>query len=352
MTAIEIWETADLMEVTYDDLAAPPDGFWMQFYPRTITSDKAEIYFDQIPVRDRRLAPFVSPNVQGRMMRSLGFNMASFRPAYVKPKHVVDPSRAIPRRRGEPFGGTLSLQDRFDAIVADNLAVERELIERRWDWMGGQALCYGAVTVAGDDYPARTIDFQRDASLTTTLTDTHYWNQTTAEPMADLSLQRKNTFVRGRAPANKVIFGVDAWDAFSSRTDIQELLKIWSRGSNSVFNSTGLQSGEPYEYQGQISGPNGGGRIDMWTYSNQYENQEGAMVEYLDPRDVVGIGSNVQGFQCFGAIMDADAQLQPQSMFSKSWRNPDPSAVYTMTQSAPLLVPANANNTFRIRALA
>lgn len=350
--AIEIWATADLIEVAYDDQASPPDGFWLRFYPRVITSQAEEIYFDQIPVRDRRLAPFVSPNVQGRVMRSLGFNMASFKPAYVKPKHVVDPARAIPRRRGEPFGGNLSLQERYDAIVADNIVTERALIERRWDWMGGQAMVYGSVTVAGDDYPSRTVDFGRDASLTTTLTSGVYWNETNGDPMADISLQRKNAFTRGRAPVNTLVFGVDAWDAFASRPEFTILLNNQNRGSNSLFNTTGLASGEPYEYQGRIQGPNGGGQIDMWTYSNEYEADDASMVQYLDPRDVVGIGGNVQGFQCFGAIMDSDAGLQSLPMFPKSWKNEDPSVTYTMTQSAPLPVPANINNTFRIRALA
>lgn len=350
--AIEIWNTAELLDVTYDDRAAPPDGFWLQFYPRTITSQAQEIYFDQIPVRDRRLAPFVSPNVQGRVMKSRGFNMASFRPAYVKPKHVVDPSRAIPRRPGEPFGGNLSLQDRFDAIVADNVATERAMIERRWDWMAGQALIYGSVTVSGDDYPTQTVDFLRDSSLTTTTGAGVHWDDDNGDPMADISLQRKNSFVLGRAPVNTMIFGVDAWDAFSTKDTIRELLNNQNRGSNSAFNSTGLSSGEPYEYQGRIQGPNGGGFIDMWTYTSQYEDDAGDLIDYLDPRDVVGVGGNVQGFQCFGAIMDEDASLASLSLFPKSWRQPDPSVTYTMTQSAPLMVPANVNNTFRIRALA
>ena len=49
----------------------------------------------------RRLAPFVSPLVAGKAERSRGYSTRSFTPAYVKPKHVVEPSKAMKRRAGE-----------------------------------------------------------------------------------------------------------------------------------------------------------------------------------------------------------------------------------------------------------
>lgn len=347
----ELWETAELIEAQIDDRAAPPDGFWLRFFPRVVTSDREKIYFDELGARDRRLAPFVAPNVQGRVMKEKGATMASFKPAYVKPKHIVDPSKAIPRRPGERILGELTLEQRFDRAIADNLRSEREMIERRWDWMACMAAAYGAVTVSGEDYPTVTVDFKRDASLTLTTGGGAHWDDAGGDPMADISTQRKKAFKLGRAPVNTLIFGVDAWDAFASRDDIKKLLDNMNRGSNSLFNSTGLRSGEPYEYQGQISGPNGGGRIDLYTYSNEYEDDDGEMQDYLDPRDVVGVGGNFQGVQAFGAIRDRRS-LRAVPMFPKNWDNEDPSVTFTMTQSAPLMVPLNANNSFRIRALA
>lgn len=353
----ELYQTADLLDIQLDDRAAPPDGFWLRFYPLEHRSEAQMIYFDQLPTRDRRLAPFVSPNVQGRVMRSKGTTLASFAPAYVKPKHVVDPSRAITRRAGEPVGGlnsgSLTLEQRFDAIVADNMRTERELIERRWDHMAAMAAIYGEVTVEGEDYPSVTVSFNRHSSLTYVLVGAAQWDeQTTGDPMANISAARKNAFARGKAPVKDLIFGLDAWDAFASHPKIVDLLDKMKGGSNSEFNRTGLRSGEPFEYQGEIGGPNGGGRIRMWTYSNQWEDGlDGTPTEYLDPRDVVGIGEGFAGVRAFGAIMDKKAGLRAIPMFPKMWDVEDPSVVYTMTQSAPLMVPLNANNSFRIRTL-
>lgn len=345
------WSTADLMEVVYapSDL---PDNFWLKFFTRTYNSTEKTIYFDKIPNLDRRLAPFVAPNVQGRIMSSRGTQVASFTPAYVKPKHVVDPSRGFTRRPGEPVFGlgptSLTPAQRIDAQIAQNVTDERDMIERRWDWMACQAICFASITVEGDDYPSRTVNFGRDSSLTTILTGSARWGQVDADPLADIQESRNAAFPLGRAPITDLIFGSTAWPLFASDTKVQALLSTQKRGSETNFNNA-LTNGEPYQFMGQISGPDGGGLINLWVYSNWYEAEDGSIQQFLDPRDVIGVGSAIQGVQCFGAIEDLDS-MQPVSIFPSTWTQKDPSRRFTMCQSAPLMVPVNPNNTFRIRA--
>lgn len=348
------FDTATLIEVLYAPAQAPElVGFWLQFFPRTINFDTQEIRFDSEDLNEYRLAPFVAPNVQGRVLRSKGFNVRSFRPAYVKPKHVVDPSRAIPRRAGERPFGELSLQERFDAIVADNLRRERQVIENRWDWMACKAIVDGAVTVVGEDYPARTVDFGRDASLTVTLAGAAKWDQSTATPMSDIQSVRQNSFRLGKSAVTRLIFGIDAWNAFvqENHPDVQKLLDGLRKGNQANFNSVGLLTGGPYEFQGAIAGFAGGGRLELWTYHNQYEDTDGTMVDYLDAGTIVGAAPGTEGVRCFGAIMDTKAQLRPVDMFPKQWDEEDPSVSYTMTQSAPLMVPIRPNTTFKMKVV-
>ncbi len=357
----ELWDTADLMDVTYADEASPPDGFWLGFYPREFRSEKEEIYFDAIMPRDRRLAPFVAPNVQGRVMRSRGRTLKSFAPAYVKPKHVVDPTQVVTRRVGEPIStlgqATMSLEDRWDAAGADNLREEREMIERRWDWMACQAAVYGAVTVAGEDYPTQTVDFGRHASLTYLLTGTAQWDDALSSPLADIKAGRINARERGRSRVSKIIFGSDAWTAFSEHADVMALLdKMKSGAEGTTLDRTGITDEIGAEYVGRIGGPLGSA-IEMWIYSNDYEewNADGtvaSVVPYMDPRDVVGIGAGFGGVRAFGAIKDKRAGLHALPMFPMTYDSTnDVSATWTVTQSAPLMVPTNPDNTFRIRAL-
>jgi hypothetical protein len=347
------YDTFTLLEVLYAPQNAPElAGFWLKWFDQTITFETEEIRFDSEDLNEYRLAPFVSPNVQGRVMRSKGFNVKSFRPAYAKPKHVVDPSRTIPRRAGERIGGTLSLQQRFDAIVADNLRRERLMIENRWDWMACRAIVDSSVTVIGEDYPAQTVDFNRDPSLTIVAAGAASWSQTTASPMTDIRNARQQSFRLSKAPVANLIFGLDAWNAFTdpSHTDVQRLLDNLRRGSESDFNILGVQEGGPYEYQGTISGFQGAGRLALWTYNNLYEDSSGLLVPYMDQGSVIGIGSVTKGIQCFGAIRDRRA-LQALAMFPKQWDEEDPSVSYTMTQSAPLMVPLRPNNSFKLKVV-
>jgi hypothetical protein len=359
---IGLYSAVTLLDVLFSPENAPElNQFWMKFFPRSINFTTEKIMFDEIDNNEYRLAPFVAPNVQGRVIAAKGFTTRSFRPAYVKPKHVIDPARTIPRRAGEMstmVGGGMSLQQKFDLIMADNLRRERAMIENRWDWMACKAIVDGKVTVSGEDYPTTTVDFGRDPALTTTLTGGALWTASTATPMADIQAKRTLAFKLSRAPVNTLIFGIDAWTAFvqEDHPDVQTLLNVLRRGGESVFNAPNISDGSPYNYQGFISGANTG-RLELWTYSNYYEsdgtdgNAAGMGINYLDPSYVVGVGGAINGVACYGAIMDRRAQLQPLSMFPKVWDEEDPSVTYSMTQSAPLMVPIRPNNTFRLKVV-
>lgn len=346
------YDTANLVEVIYAPQNQPGlDGFWLKWFPQTITSTTERIYFDEIDLNEYRLAPFVSPNVQGRPMRSKGFSTKSLKPAYVKPKHIVDPTRALPRRAGEALLGSMTPGERFDLIVADNLRRERQMIENRWDWMGCQALVTGSVVIEGDDYPSVTVDFGRDSSLDITLSGAALWTASTATPMADIAAARKKAFQLSRAPVNTLVFGLDAFAAFlqDDHPDVQASLNVLRRGNESLFNASNINDGSPWNYQGNMVGTGGIGRLDLFTYSNYYEGDDGVGVPYFDSGTVVGLGNAIQGAQCFGAIMDKRAGLASISMFPKMWDEEDPSVTYTMTQSAPLMVPVRPNNSFAIK---
>lgn len=346
-------DTTTLLEVLYAPQNAPElSGFWLKFFPRQINSATPKIMFDEIDENEYRLAPFVAPNVQGRPMRAKGFSTKSFRPAYVKPKHVVDPTRALPRRAGEqPIVGGMSPGQRYELIIADNMRRERQVIENRWDWMACQAIVKGSVIIEGEDYPSVTVDFGRNPALTIINSGATLWTASTATPMADIQHARIKAFQLSRAPVDTLIFGLDAWAAFlqQNHPDVQSLLNVLIRGNESLFNASNINTGQPFSYQGSMVGTGGVGRLDMWTYSNFYEDDSGMGIPFFDPGIVVGVGNAVQGAQCFGAIMDRGAQLQALSMFPKMWDEEDPSVTYTMTQSAPLMVPMRPNNTFSMK---
>jgi hypothetical protein len=345
-----IYDTATLLGVLQVQETFKP--FWLGFFPNEVQSDTDTIMFDVLP-KDRRLAPFVAPNVQGQVMRDRGYTTKAFKPGYIKPKHVVDPTRAIPRRAGEQLNGSLTPGERYDAIIADNLAREKTFIERRWEWMAARAVIDGKVTLEGDNYPLVTVDFGRDPSLTATFTGAAAWDQSTSDPIDDINYHRRLVQWLSGTSIDTLVFGPDAWKAFSENAKVQALLNAFNRGSSTDYNTASIK-GEPYEYMGKLSGSNGMGSLDLWMYSDTYEAEDGSgqLIPFLDSGTVCGFGAGIGGYRMFGSIKDRGARLQSLSMFPKMWDEDDPSTTYTMTQSAPLMVPTNPNCSFTLKVTA
>ncbi len=349
---VQLFDTWELVDLLRDDRVTPPDGFWTQRFATPFFSEKKTIVFEELPILDRRMAPFVMPHLQGRVMRDVaGPGLRSFEPAYLKPKHVVDPSMTIQRQRGEPLGGNLSRQERFNRITAQRLQSQAAMIKRRWEWMAAQAAIYGYVDVAGEDYTPVRVNFNRAAGNTVVLTGTAQWDDVDADPLTDIAEAREQAFTLGRSPINEMIFGLNAWKLFRVRPEVKELMNIQYRlPGNASFNISPLmQTGEPVQEVGTYQLPDGG-TMRFFVYSNSMVDPvDGVSKALLHTNDVVGLGPAMNGIRAFGAIEDLRAGLQATDMFPKQWEVEDPSVAYVMTQSAPLMVPANPDNTFRIR---
>ncbi len=345
---MEIFDTLTLAGVI--SVAPTLDPYWLGLFPNEITFDTDEILFDVV-AKDKRLAPFVAPNVQGRVIGSRGYTTKTFRPAYVKPKDAIQPNRAFKRRAGEqPIVGGLSLAQRWDAAVADSLAEQKQRIQNRWEWMAAMAVIYGYVDVVGDAYPMVRVDFGRDATLTVANAGGATWDPVanpTVDPLAQIEVMRTRAYKLGLSPITRLTFGLGAWTTFTSFPKVQKLLDTRYRGSDSEFNRA-IGDGTPQQYRGNISGQNGMGNLELWTYADSYTADDGTDTMILNDLDVVGTGPGMQGTRCFGAIQDVDAGLVATTMFPKMWKNDDPSVVYVLTQSAPLMVPAQPNSAFRL----
>lgn len=325
--------------------------FWLAFFPSEMTFDTETIAMDEISNDYRRLAPFVAPNVQGRVAKQDGFRTVAYRPAYVKPKDIVDPNNNMfTRTAGESLTtGTLSPQQRFDATVAKLLSGQRQKIDNRLEWMAAKTIQDGKVTIDGVDYPRVTVDFNRDANLTGTLLGTAQWNSTAANPLADIRRMNKASNDLCGATNHKIIFGSDAFDSFTAwlLENKIELINNDYRGSQTEI-ALYTNGYEGLEYVGKVRGSGGAG-FECWVYSAKYTDDDGVQQPMMDADSVVGVSSMVDGVQAFGAIRDKRAGLRALRYFPKMWDQEDPSLTYLMTQSAPLTVPRYINATWSLK---
>lgn len=356
--AVELYDTITLLGVL--NRQRPDPLFFLRFFPREITFTTEKIFLDELSEDRYVLAPFVAPHVEGRVMAKGGYDTKSFKPAYVKPKHDIDVNQQFSRRAGESLvTGDLTPQQRYDATIAENFRLEREMIERRINWMCAKAMVEGAVVVEGEDYPRVTLDFGRDGDLSEVLTGTARWGESAADPLGDLGLKMKRSRRLSGGRITDLIMGEEAYDRAYKNADFKDLLKTDYRIGGTSADAPILGMGDndkDAELKAVLVGGQSANRVQIWTYAGFFHQRDpdtGVLTEgfYIDPNAVVGVGNRMDGVQCFGAIKDPNARLRAMRMFPRivDKKNDDPAKEYTLTQSAPLPVPVEPNNTFKLQ---
>lgn len=350
MIPITRYDTATLLGVMRE--VEPPQNYWLQFFPNQLNFDTEYVDFSQIN-ESRQIAPLVVPTAQGKPIYASAEKALRVKPAYVKPKDPLTASRVIKRVAGFgelATGATpMSPGQRYNAIIADILSFHRKAIERRWEWMAGQAVQFGSVTLESDDYPLTVVDFQRNASHTVVLGAGARWGDAGVSILDYISAWRQLTrTARFGGITNRLTVGTEAWAKMVDDPEIRTLLSLDLRPFNNGLSlNLGVTEGLEVEFVGKINGT-----LDVYVYSDYYESNLGAVVPFMSPKDVVLTGPSINGYRCFGAIQDIEANLQPLEIFPKMWDEKDPSVTFVMSQSAPLMVPVNTNGTFRARVVA
>lgn len=320
----------------------PLNTYWLDlFFQRTMVFDQEYIDFDVV-TGARRMAPFVAPTAQGKPIMALGYTTKRFKPAYIKPKDILDPQRIIKRRAGEALLGSLSLAARRNAVLGDILQEHKNQITRRWEWMACQALVNGSITIIGDDYPSTFVDFLRDAGQTVTLSGGALWTATgTSHPIDNLETWIQQTQRLSGYVVTRVTMGTSAWAAYRKHADVLAQLNVLVRGTtDTVVSTANTQAGIT---AAQLVGHVGSGVVPIYVYNDIYEDNSGTQQPFLDPTKIVLTTEGIDGVRCFGAIMDADAGYTTTDIFVKQYRNQDPSVEYVLSQSAPLMVPTRPN---------
>lgn len=342
-----IYTTSTLLGVMRE--LEPPSNYWLNLcFDETVTFEDEFIDFEKL-AEQRKLAPLVVPMAQGLPIYGESTTVFRVKPAYVKPKDPVSMTRVIRRRPGNMLGTPQSPQQRYDAIVGEIMRVHRSAIERRWEWLAAQAVLNGSVVLEGEAYPKVTVDFQRDPDHTITLGTSERWGDMDVSILDDIqawsNMMRNAKF--GGAP-NRLTIGGDVWEVLRKDSEIKELLKQDFRPFNNGVNmNLGLRDGLDVEFVGKLSN-----NLDVYIYSDYYQESDGSVVPFMSPKDVVLTGPNIRGVRAFGAILDKGAMFRPLPIFPKMWDENDPPVTFIMNQSAPLMVPVNPNASLRARVLA
>lgn len=317
----------------------PEPTTWLldRYFPDTIISDVETIEFDVMNGK-RRMSPFVSPLVEGKIVEPLGFFTNSLRPAYVKDKRVFDATRPFRRAAGEALlGGNLTGATRMERVLATEMLDQMNMLKRRQEWMAAQSLVGGGYTISGEKYQTVVINFGRASGQQIVLTSGNTWGSTGVSPLDLLQTWAMQMFKASGVMPTDVVMDINAWLIFRRDPTVQSRWNTLNQNRADI--SFAAQKAGGGVLMGVIDG------FQIFVYQEYYVDDNDAEQSMLPTNTVLLLSQQLEGVRHYGAIKDHES-LQAAMYFPKSWTVPDPSVRYLMLQSAPLVVPYRVNASF------
>ncbi len=279
----------------------------------------------------RRLAPFVSPIVEGKIIDHRGFTTKTYTPPYVKPKMVTAADGILNRAPGRTvYVGGQSAASRAQATLGAELKELDETITRREEWMAAQALATGTIIVTGDGIND-SINFGRAADHTVALTGTALWTDAGSEVLKNLRNWRRKIIQDSGVTPDTVVMGTDVIDAFMSNTKLIASLDTRRVDLGKIDPQILPEGVTYYGYIKEVG-------LDLYGYDEWYLD-DSSVEQPLISADKLIIGSSrSKNAKLYGMILDLDAGGEfAVPRFPKSWTVKDPSVRFVMIQSAPLI---------------
>jgi hypothetical protein len=327
--------STDVLTAVLQSLLGNPQFLLDRFFGITQAETSEQIHFDVIQGK-RRIAPFVSPLVEGQIVASQGFVTNTFTPAYIKDKRVFDMNRPLKRYPGEQIGGTMAPADRLRALIAFDMQDQLNMLRRRFEVMCGEVLATGKSTITGDKYPTTVVDFQRAASHT--FVASPLWSTATPPILNNLQDWAQIVLEDTGVFPNDVIMTVDVWKIFRADAGVTSVLNIFRKYTDLPSVMPMAQVTEGGVQMGNLEG------FNIWVYSGWYVDPADGIEKPILPAGTLLMTSPaLEGVQAYGAIRDEEIGLQPVPYYVKSWIQYDPSVRYVMLQSAPIMVPFRPN---------
>lgn len=341
--AFDIYSVAVLNKLL-EDRRDPPNFLLDTFFPEVVPATQDKIVFDD-ETRQRRLAPFVHPLREGRVVDQQGFKTHEFQPAYVKDKRVFLGTERLRRRPGEPIGGSLSPAARVEEAVQAAMADQLAMLTRREEWMASSALRIGQVTVSGEGYPSTVVAFNRASSQTIVLSGGARWGQAGVSPWANVQAWASVGQGNNGGYLNTVVMDPKAMSFFLADPEVQRLQQIQAYRIDPTLNPVPL-AGYQDQAEAQVAFRGALGDFAFFSYQAQYQDDTGATQNMLPDYTVIMARRGwMQGARCYGIVRDFKANFESPRYFVKMYEEDDPSARFILLQSAPLVVPFRPNAT-------
>ena len=338
-----IYDTNTLIQVV-PNLKRAQSFLLDTFFPNIVMSDSEFVSID-VDVGKRRMAPFVSPLVEGKLVEQRRIQTNTFKPAYIKDKRAPDLRKPVRRMIGERIGGDATGAEREMANLEFEMSDQIDMLTRRMEWMAAQALTGGKVQVTGEGFPSVLIDFGRDPTLSVALTGNAQWGVTAnfnsegrdPIPTQSIEMWQHAILKSSGAMTTDIIFTTTPWLKFLNAVGVQGAVYYPRLGESGNLVNPGAQIQRGAAYKGQW------GQYSLWLYNDWYVDDDNVEQMMIPDGTVVMSGPDMMGTRAFGQILDPAFNYEALPFAPKTWVENDPPQRVLMMQSSPIVIPSRVN---------
>jgi hypothetical protein len=319
-----------------------------KFFPRIEMADSELVSLD-VDIGIRRMSPFVSPLVEGKLVEQRRYQTNTFKPPYIKDKRAPDLRKPVRRMIGERIGGDLTGREREMANLYFEMEDQLDMVTRRLEWMASQVLQTGSVTLTGDGFPTVNLNFGRDPALTVALSGSNVWGYTAGflpdgrDPLPTRNLETWQHLVLKKSGAlmTDIVFTTTPWTLFLNAEFAQGAVQfpVLAEFGNAINPGAQIERGAVFKGRW--------GNYNLWVYNDWYVDPVTNIETMMIPDGTVLMcGPDLMGVRAFGQVLDPAFNYAAMPYAPKTWVMEDPAQRLILMQSSPLVIPARVNACF------
>ena len=324
---LNLFETRTMLKAL--EQSQPPKTFLLDtFFPTVNQSDTETVDIDIVKGK-RKLAPFVAPIHEGKVVANEGYQTDTFKPPYIKAKKITSAVDMLKRIAGNTiYQNDLTPVQKAALKLGNDLRELQDMITRREEWMAAQALTTGRIHVQGEGVD-KIIDFHMRPDHKEVLPANAKWTEEKSDPMRDLRRWQEKVVQDSGLVPRIAVLGKDVLNALLDHKKFQKMMDN-NRINMGAIEPKNLANGA--KYWGLIDD------IEVYSYNEWYLDEAGNECPMIPSNMLILGANNARTARHYGAIQDLDATAAVR-YFPKSWTQEDPSVRFVMLQSAPLVIP-------------
>ena len=295
---------------------------------------------------NKKIAPFVSPRKNGRVILRDGYAIESYAPANIAPKRPLYIDDITKKGFGVALFSNLTPEQRQGALIMKDIKDMTEMIKRREEAMAAETMIDNGCVMKhyadkGDEYEEKKINFYDGETNPAVYTPSVDWSNSQADILGDM-YQMIDFLIKNGNAASEMIVGANVVDAILNNDTIYKQLDN-RRYEIGKIAPVELPNGVARIAQLIVKGH----KIDILSYVETYEGEDGTDTPYIPANKVImtapGVGHTSYGAvtqleQSDGAMHTYPGMLVPH--YVSDARNN--SREITLT-SRPLLMPKKKN---------